>query len=166
MKAESRYVTTRTRMRAEQVTVADFPHGTIKGKRPALIAPGLYELAFVGHHTATMFGGRVGKLVLSFRVMDQGPHFGTMLARYFNCEVTGKSRQGGGFSTSWSSDLVRELGRVGVLPKRCDRISLRSLQQIIVCGRVATVERDYKQRPLAPELRYSVVAELLKAAGP
>lgn len=153
-------------MRSDQATIADFPQGRIRGERPALIPPGFYELAFINHRTANMFGGRVGKLLLFFHVIDQGPHFHTMLTRYFNCELAGKGRQGGGFSVSWTSDLVRELGRVGVFPRRRDRISFQSLQQVIVRGRVTTVERDYRQRPLPAELRYSVIAELLEKVGP
>lgn len=132
----------------------------IDGERPLLIEPGHYELVFVHHETAYMFG-RAPKLICYFRIVAQGPYHGMIVRRYYNVKtLASKPRRGGSFKIGWHSDFVREYATLFGLPDRMDRISTERFKSAIVRGKVVTVDHDSKGRSIPHPLRYSVIKEL------
>ena len=65
------------------------------------IKAGVYDLAYVEHETARMFKGNAHKLVMWFRIVTFGNHFGIVLPRYYNVEKVAKRRtKNGGFKAA------------------------------------------------------------------
>lgn len=143
---------------------SDSAAGIIEGVRP-LIPPGDYQLAFVGHHT--MIFCRAPKVALRFRVIDQGPHFGTELERFYNVRrLVGKQGKNGKFKIGASSDLLLEFCRCAPdRVARLDRLPITALKQHIVIGEVHTVDRNRNQVELPEPLRYSVIKALKGVAS-
>jgi len=140
------------------------PSGCMElGDALPLVPEGEYTLKYVRYRTAIYSKfGKVGKVILTFSVIDFGEHFGTELARWYNAELKGKPRPNGKFRIGRCSDAFRELAQV--IPQRIsrtDRIPLSALENLQIRARVETVRRDYKQRTLAKPAQYSKVAELL-----
>ncbi|WP_152669953.1 hypothetical protein [Lysobacter capsici] len=135
--------------------------GTIDGA-PPLIPPGEYRLKFETWATVMMFG-RSPKLVLTFKVIDFGAHFETKLKRWYNVRrLRGKAGKHGQFSAGWSSDVVREYGRLIGLPQRTDRIAISAYGGRVIVGKVGTVNKDRTQQALPTGLEYSVIQTLLR----
>lgn len=134
----------------------------IDGERPALIDPGVYDLAFQFHKTGYLFG-RAPKVMCYFKIITQGPCFGVSLCRYYNVKtLTSKPRKGGAFKIGWKGDFIREYALLFGLPQRIDRISTEAFRRAIVRGKVTTVATDSKKRSIPDALRYSVISELLE----
>lgn len=140
--------------------VKDDGEGVIEGLRPH-IPPGIYQLAFISHHT--MIFCRGPKVVLRFRVIEQGPHFGVELERFYNVrQLLGKSGKNGRFKVGSSSDLVLEFCRVAYdRITRLDRLPLSAMKNFIIKGVVHTVVKNRNQKTLPDVLQYSVVKELI-----
>lgn len=146
---------------AAEVTLPLNNEGAISGFQP-LIPPGEYKLMFETWATVLLFG-RSPKVVLTFKVIDFGEHFETRLKRWYNArKLTGKIGKHGQFSAGFSSDLVREYGRLIGLPSRTDRIALSRYNGHVVTGLVGTVNKDRTQKPLPAGLEYSVIQALLR----
>lgn len=143
--------------------IARLAEGILEGEKPPLIEPGVYDLGFIHHRTAYLFG-RAPKLILHFRVVQCGAGNGVILCRYYNVKtLNSKPRKGGSFKVGWRCDFVREYVTLFGMPARLDRISTETFKTQIVRGRVTTVERDNKGRPIPEGLRYSVISELLES---
>ena len=71
-----------------------------------LIPDGRYQLAYVRHSYAPMFRGR-WKLIIEFRVIDEGPYFETVLKRFYN--VRKLERQ---YRPPRNGDLTREMAQL------------------------------------------------------
>lgn len=131
----------------------------IEGLRP-LIPPGTYRLAYIGHYT--MVFCRAPKVVLRFRVIENGPSFGVVLERFYNVKkLKGKPGKNGSFKVGASSDLVYEFclistGRIS----RLDRLPLSLMKNAIIIGEVHTVKNNRNQKSLPELMRYSVIKEL------
>ena len=134
-----------------------------------LIPPGRYTLGFVDYRTAVYFQ-KAAKLVLTFRVLDAGEHFGTELDRFYNVQrLTTRPGKRGGFKIGPRSDFLREY--CTLFPERCakrlDRIPITEpFGGAYVVGDVQTVAKDYAQRAIPDPVRYSKIVALLKVAGP
>lgn len=133
----------------------------IAGRPRPRIEPGDYEARLLGWDTVRMqqFGGS-SKVFLEFEIVC-GEYADTRLfAAYRVKAINGKSKRRGGFTLGRGSELLRQLGILGLLT-RPDRLSLEPLRKVILQVRVRTVARNAKGRPLPEELRYSVVDEML-----
>ena len=130
---------------------------------PPLVEPGEYQLVFIRHRTAVLFGN-APKIALRFRILDFGPHKDKELERWFNAKrLIGKAGNGGRFQVGARSDFVHEyLSLFKDQVKRLDRISMRPFRHCVIKGRVETVTTDSKQRKLPELLRYSTIRELLE----
>lgn len=132
----------------------------VEGLRP-LIPPGVYQLAYIDHYT-TLFRKAV-KVVMRFRVVDQGEYFGVVLERFYNAKrLIGKAGKNGRFKIGPSSDLLREFcsvaaGRV----TRLDRLPLSAMKNWIIKGEVHTVEQSWRQEEIPQCARYSVIRKLI-----
>lgn len=141
--------------------IAQFPTTPIEEGYIPHIPPGVYTLAFETGQTWVYFG-RSPKVVMWFRVVSYGPHFGAVLPRYYNVkQIKGKPRKNGEFKAGPSSDLVREYARIFNTRPRLDRISFSQYKGISISGRVETVQKDREQKELPEVLHYSVINELL-----
>ncbi len=129
-----------------------------------LLKPGRYELCYEFHEAVQLF--RQPKLVIWFRVLDMGEHFGKFIPRYYNIKRTiGKKGRGGMFKAGRSSNFVREYARL--FPNRIsrlDRIPMEPFKGKRLIAEVRTVTRDREQEDLAASLHYSVVDRLLGVA--
>ena len=77
-------------------SVVQLAQGTVCGEKPPLVKPGVYDLAFLHHETARLFGGRALKLVLWFRIITLGEYFEVVLPRYYNVlSIKGKPQKYG-----------------------------------------------------------------------
>ena len=127
------------------------------------VAPGEYQLAYVSHQTYQYFA-RSLKVVVWFRIVSVGPHFGKVIPRYYNVKkLKGKPGKNGLFIPGRSSDFIREYCRL--FPEqltRLDRIPLSAFQSSLIVGKVRTVKSDRKQKELPEPLKYSVIDELLR----
>jgi len=134
------------------------------GLRP-LIPPGTYELRAVRWATRMLFN-RQPKVVLTLKVCTFGEFFGTELERWYNVRsLKGPPRRSGLFSAGRSGDLLREYVEITGMPiRRRDRIAFSHYRGLLLEGEVETVKCDRLQRPLHPELRYSVVRSLSAAS--
>ena len=128
------------------------PDLVLEANDDPLIPPGDYELAYVGHAYLKMFRGR-HKLVMSFRVITQGPHFDTILRRYYNVEKQGRSYRAprsGALNREFTSLFGKRSARQGV---DWDRLS-----RVIVLGEVATVKVDAQSQTLDEVNQYSRIS--------
>ena len=134
--------------------------GEVEGIRPH-IPPGIYQLAYLGHYT--MFFIKAPKVVLRFRVIDQGSCFGIELERFYNVKrLVGKKGKNGRFKVGSSSDLVLEFCRVSTgRITRLDRLPLGTMKSVIIRGIVGTVETNRNQKTLPELMKYSKVKELI-----
>lgn len=136
------------------------PYVPVDVDLPPHIPPGHYSLAFVGWRTVNYLN-RQPKVVLTYRVVDQGPYFETVLQRWYNAQVlNGKTGANGRFKLGSSSDLFRDFLRWTGLNARKDRVALCHLEKLLFRGRVEDVRVDRLQRELAAAARYSVLRDI------
>lgn len=125
---------------------------------PALVDPGEYDLAFVGHRTSRVFG--TCKVAMYFRIISQGPAFGSILPRWYRVRSISSSKR---FRFGWHGELVREFAILfNERPTHADKFPITRFKEVAVVGRVDTVASDREQREIPDVLRYSVVRELLR----
>lgn len=130
-----------------------------------LLPEGEYQLKLLAHGTELHFGKKP-RLVLKFSVVDFGQQQGTVLFRYYNVDkLLSKAGKNGRFKPPRNGDFMMEYFKVvsGCGKPRLDRIPLEPLYKSIIVGRVRTVDRNSQQKALPEQLKYSVVAELLRA---
>lgn len=128
-------------------------------ERPVLVKPGLYEVTLVKTWKGFLHG-RAPKLILVFRILDEGPYYGRHLYRAYN--VRGFTDRKEIIPKGWHSDFVREYARLFGVPHKLRDIGVRQYKSKVFSCRVRTVERDYKQRPLPEGMQYSIIDEILK----
>lgn len=136
----------------------------VDGDLPPLINPGSYEMTMVGYKTAVYYG-RAQKLVISFRIVECGAAFESVLERYYNVlKLSGKPGKNGVFKVGQRSDFLREFCSVfpAVNVRRLDRIPMSYFDGVIVRGEVSTVTHDTKQHQIPKSLQYSKVTRLLE----
>jgi len=135
-------------------------HEIIEGAAPPHIKSGVYDLVFDFYETVLLLG-RAPKLVLWFRIANEGESFGTRLPRYYNVKrIIGKPRRSGDFRIGWKADFIREYVSLFGMPQRLDRIAMGGFKNHLIRGKVKTVTNDLRQRDIPEPLRYSVIQEL------
>src|SRR5690348_9034146 len=124
--------------------------GAIDGDKLPLVSPGQYELCFDRSETAILFG-RAPKLVLWFRVITFGDHFGVLIPRYYNVtKLVGRAQKYGRFKVGAKSDFLREYARLFSTPARLDRIPMSAFEKVTLIGTVRTVTHGANQLPIPP----------------
>ena len=147
-------------MRGEPIQLADYTgECEVVGEGDVHIPEGRYELALVGWRTAWIF--KRGKLILEFRIVTLGKHFGSCLRRYYNVGVIKPLGKHGHFKARRSSNFVREYAALFGAPRRIDRIPMRPFESVIIQGHVKTVD-NARGRKIPEAVRYSIVDELLQ----
>jgi hypothetical protein len=146
----------------------------VGGSDYARVPDGTYRLRFTHYETFEAFkdkrtkSGKAGKLVLWFKIAEEGEWLGTPLAKFYNADVFGESKRSGRFRvgarSNFSLDYFRLFGHIG----RRDRLSFDPFRQTALIGHSHTVEQvtrtdanRQKVRVELPEaLKYSVIREL------
>jgi hypothetical protein len=123
--------------------------------RPEVLEHGYYE--FILSKSWKGFVFRSAKLILTFRIITEGPYFGKHLYRCYN--IKGLNKRGEIIPKGWHSDFVREYSALFGKPRRLREIGVRAFKNKILRGTVRTVEKDRKQRLLPDSLKYSVIDE-------
>ena len=133
---------------------------TIDGGIGPLLPPGQYQLRF-DQWATVVYLGRQHKVVLWFTVLDYGPCFGTVLARWYNVKrLVGPPRRPGRFVAGRSSELLRDYARLLDKSFRDDRIALSNFEPLLLVGGVDTVRQDHRQREIPKALHYSTIRSL------
>ena len=132
--------------------------------RPVIVDPGQYDVMYVGHAKYLQFN-RAPKLSITFQIVSPGPFFEIYLKRHYNIKGIGKKKEL--IPSGWSSDLVREYSVLFGIPRKLRHIYLSNFENKVFECDVRRVEKDYRGRPLAQNIRYSVINQLirLKAGG-
>lgn len=134
------------------------------GGQKVLIPDGVYQAVYSHHETSAVF--RSAKVFLHFRIVDLGPAFEKVVYRPYGAKrLEGKPGRGGRFRLSPRSELLLMLCRVLGVRARPDRISPSWLKGLLVEIRTRTVTTDFRQRPLADFMRYSVVDDVIRVIG-
>lgn len=138
----------------------DSGYAAIEGERPALVPPGLYDVAFDRYYTWMMFG-RAPKLTLCFRIITMGEHFEKPLQRHYNIKkLIGRPSTNGRFKVGFSCDFLHEFATLFGAPTRMDRIPMTAFEKHIFIAKVRTVSKNSGQRQKPDGLHYSTIDEL------
>lgn len=134
-----------------------------------LVAPGDYQMAYIGRYTAYLHGSHP-KLALKFRIVDMGDYFEAELERWYNCKrLIGKPGNNGLFVPPRHGIFLLEYATLfpTVLTRdsRLDKISFTPFKNNIVTGTVGTVKKNSTQDNLPEVLQYSTIRKLLKAGA-
>jgi len=121
------------------------------------VRPGKYSLGLKDRKLVERFDR--GVLELWFSVCDPGPFFGLQLPRYYNVTVSPGRRT---FHARAGSSFVREYCALFAQRPKFDCDPLARFENILVEGVVGQVKRDYRQRLICKEARYSTVRELIR----
>ena len=153
-------VTPISRLASESITERRFSD-EVNEELP-LLAPGEYELMFIGHVTGVKFVSKLS-VQMDFKVLTPGRGFDCVLSGYYNAVQLGKKRgKNGSFKVGTKSDLFREFHAVIPGKHRSDRLPMSRLNHIVIVGEVATVTHDRRQQPLTENCQYSKVARMLR----
>jgi len=126
--------------------------------RPELLPDGVYSLVLVDSWKGLMYG-RVPKLMLTFRIIDEGQYYGKQLIRCYNLKGFTKRKEIK--PSGWHSNLVKEYSILFGRPNNLKQIGVRAFKSKVIKGRTRAVTKDAKQNPLHPNLHYSVIDALL-----
>ncbi len=129
----------------------------------SLLPEGEYRLGYIDYRTCIAFN--VPRVVVRFKILDFGEHFGKQLERWYRVgSLRGKPRKFGDFRVGKRSDFFRDYLRVIGAPtaNRRDRLSFTSLKNKVVVGSIRTVVEGRDQEKLETGARYSVVNRLLR----
>ena len=137
----------------------------LTGEETALIPDAKYQFAFVQYETKRLCAP---KLVVWWRIITHGEHYGVVLPRYYNVNrLIGRAGAKGNFKVGKKSAFTRDWARIFLEePNRLDRFPMDKLKNIMVEGVTKTVIKDANQTPLAPCSYYSVIDHFTKQIKP
>ena len=133
----------------------------VLGEAQPLIPPGRYLACLVQWNT--YYYHRYPKVRLTFRILEQGEHFGTLICGHYRLEsISGKPKKWGVINLRYGSRLARQLRRLYGTGVRPDRLSLRGLMDCYLRVEVRTVTEDSEQDELPACDHYSKVHKMLE----
>jgi hypothetical protein len=134
----------------------------LDGEPPELVPPGMYDLRFEYHETKRIFDRP--KVFLWFSIVTFGDHFEKRVPRYYGAtRLIGTKGKNGRFKVGHKSDFVREFKSLfSGNNNRLDRLPMSRFENVMIVGRVRTVERGFNQRPIPADAQYSVIDQLLE----
>lgn len=144
--------------------------GEVEGTFWPLLPAGEYIATFTHHETAVVFKTKkhpgTPKVYMHFKIAKPPEYAGKHLYGAFRVtELLNQPGKNGRFKLRPRSELYMMICKLYPRDVRPDRISLRALRPVLLKVNVKTVERDYLQRPLPENLRYSVVNGFSLEAG-
>jgi hypothetical protein len=132
---------------------------SIDPERPVLIKPGSYKVILIRYWKGYLYGG-TPKFILVFKIISGGIHNGVHLYRCYN--IKGLTKRKEVVTKGWHSDFVREYSKLFGAPRKLRDIRIVEFKnKVFVCS-VRAVTKDYKQRTLPDDMRYSVIDELIE----
>lgn len=143
---------------AEVLHLVTDNNSPLDAERPVLIKPGTYEVTLVRYWKGYLYG-KSAKLILVFRITTLGPYYGKHIYRCYN--IKGLTKRKEIIPKGWHSDFVREYSRLFGTPRKLRDIGIRQFKNKVFSCSVRTVKKDFKQRQLPDDMRYSVIDELV-----
>lgn len=132
---------------------------TFDDERPTLIPEGEYKVILFRYWKGYLYG-KSCKLILVFRIVTQGSYFGRLVYRCYN--IKGLTKRKEIIPKGWHSDFVREYSKLFGAPRKLREIGVRQYKNKVLICSLRTVHKDFKQRLLPDDIKYSVIDELLK----
>ena len=124
------------------------------------IPEGEYQAVYVSHLISK--GSFGTKVKITFRIVNHGEYFESLLHGWYNIKDGGTSkRKGGRLVLTRGQKLTTELLKVFQIKKRPDRLSPIMLKGHLIQIKVRTVLIDNRQRRLTELQQYSVVDSML-----
>ena len=134
--------------------MADAIHKVIEGPwdedcdLPVLVDPGEYEAVYGRHSWRKIFDK--DRLIVEFRITEQGPAFGVMLDCFWVVQSTSKRR----WTMRKHSNLARDITRLFPWFRKPCKGLQGALEELLkgklFLVKVVTVTKDHKQRDLDP----------------
>ena len=125
-----------------------------------LMPDGEYEAVYVTHETTN--GSFGPKVKVTFRIVSQGPFYGTLIPAWYNIQDGSSSKKKGAkVKLKRGSRLTGELLKVLHIKKRVDRLSPSMLKGYLLVVKVRTVKTNSRQKKLAEVQQYSIVDSLV-----
>lgn len=138
--------------------------GVLDGDAWPLIEDGIYEITFVKRLLSCPFGPAAPKLTMWFRVITFGEAFGKVIPCYYN--IKSMNAKKGTFTIGRCSKFMREYARLFGVPEGTKRIGTGPFKDITIRAKITTVKTDRDGKPLAHDLWYSRVCELIEEVKP
>jgi len=138
--------------------------GSIDPRFPHVLIPdGKYVCKYLRYETRSGSVIVKPKLWLLFMVIQPGDRFGTPLYRYYNLQTAKPPfGPGGDFTLSPKGQFYRDYCKFFGPPKRSDRLAIgKNFKQYDWTCSVRTVSRDFFDKEIPPDARYSVIDDLL-----
>ena len=128
----------------------------------AVLPAGEFVARFIGYETRLFFG-RSAKVVISWSIVDPGPHFqATVRGFYAVRKLLGMPRRSGKFEIGITSRLARDLARMLEARPPLDRVPIKSLSKGLYLLKCRTVTRDYDQEQIPESIQYAVVDRVVR----
>ena len=126
------------------------------------IPAGRYQASLIDASTRLFFFGRSPKVVLTFRILDQGPYF-EMLVRGFYAvkRIKGKPRRNGTFEAGPRSRLLRDISKLIDSRPPTDHVPERIIKAAIFEIEVRRVESASGEK-LTESMQYAVVDRIIR----
>ncbi len=141
---------------SDDKTPPDEPKLWLPASDWAWVPDGKYELGYRDRSYVRYFG-KGHKLAITFAILSQGAHFGTLVTRYFNVD-----KQGRNYRAPRKGDLNREMADLFGKQSARRGMDWPRLKSTIIEGEIRTVTKSTNQRELTEQTRYSVVNRLLR----
>ena len=126
------------------------------------IPKGIYSACIVDASTKLFYFGRSPKVVLTFRILDQGPYFEKLVRGFYAVKrIKGKARRNGEFEAGPRSRLLRDISKLIDSRPPTDHIPASVIQAAVFEIEVRRVERAAGEE-LAESMQYAVVDRIIK----
>ena len=125
------------------------------------IPAGEYEACVVNAATELFYFGRSPKVVLTFRILEQGRYYEKLVRGFYAVKsISGKPRRDGRFKVGPKSRLIRDVAKLLTFRPPTDRVpeEVKNCTCRIAVRRVEKVGKD----KLAESMQYAVVDSVLQ----
>ena len=120
-----------------------------------LIPDGTYEAQCIRYDSSFVLG-KARKLFLTFKIIEEGEHFGKEIFMAFNMPYTGKIKTGSKYYKTWC--MVNNWQRPSKNAKMSPRLFLNKIYKV----KTRTVKPKYNTNEMPEQFWYSVVDEILQ----
>ena len=126
------------------------------------IPRGNYSACIVDASTKLFYFGRSPKVVLTFRILDQGPYFEKLVRGFYAVKkIKGKPRRNGTFEAGPRSRLLRDIAKLIDSRPPTDHVPESVIQSAVIEIEVRRVERVAGDE-LAESVQYVVVDRIIR----
>jgi len=126
------------------------------------IPKGNYSACIVDASTKLFYFGRSPKVVLTFRILDQGPYFEKLVRGFYAVKrIKGKARRNGEFEVGPRSRLLRDISKLIDSRPPTDHIPERIIEAAVFEIAVRRVEKA-DGNDLSESMKYAVVDRIIR----